>query len=58
MTLYHDPDQSRATPTLLPVGVVSPFLAAQADFDLEEFQMMAGIPDDAHVKCPAPRVGE
>ncbi len=112
MPLYHDPDQSRATPTLPLVGVVSPSLAAQADFDLENFQMTkpphgsprppmrdlfvidgmdvpvpmgfvaaagkppeeitiagvnfedlhprgwGGIPDDGHVQCPAPHVGE
>ena len=39
MPLYRDPDQSRTTPTLLPVGVVYPSLAAQADFGLEDFQM-------------------
>ena len=53
MPLYHDPDQSRATPTLLLVGVVSPSLAAQADFDLENFQMTQPIfPADSHITEP------
>lgn len=53
MPLYHDPDQSRTTPTLLPVGVVYPSLAAQSDFGLEDFQMTKPILSaDSHITEP------